>query len=71
VNITEANSLNVVLRYLLGLRTDAEQNIDDQDLYDNAREHAAGLVERANKTLGAGLRREDIEDAWERLGASS
>lgn len=67
MNIAEANDLNTTLRYLLGLRTEFEQNVDDQDLYDNAREATVRLVERGHEVLGPGLRREDIEDAWERL----
>lgn len=67
MNISDANDVNVVLRYLLGLRSEYELEVDDQDLYDNAREAAKRLVTRARKALSAGLDAGDIEDAWERL----
>lgn len=57
MNISEANDLNKVLRYVLGWSEDPEV----------ARDAAVRLTERANRTLGAGLRPQDVEDAWDHL----
>lgn len=56
MNITEGNAANVVLRYLLGI----EPLPDDE----KAQEAAVLLAERANRALHAGLRAEQVAQAW-------
>ncbi|WP_109508485.1 hypothetical protein [Nocardioides speluncae] len=56
MNISEANAVNVVLRYVL----------DDTDDSDGRLQQATELLaEKANKALGAGLRPEQIREAFE------
>lgn len=56
MNITEANDLNVLLRYLLGLSPLPND--------DEARGAAERLAAKANKTLAAGLTSERVAAAW-------
>lgn len=60
MNISEANDTNTILRYLLnqarwpvGVPTDAE-----------AQAAAERLADRAHKPLSAGLRAQDVTEAW-------
>lgn len=67
MNVGEANDLNTLLRYVLGIRRDHEVDVDDQEFCDDAEDAAARLAERANKALNAGLKEVDVRDAWQNL----
>ncbi len=60
MNITEANELNHVLDFLLGIKTHPE--IDEA----TARAAASRLAERAYKALSAGLDGTTVREAWDR-----
>lgn len=62
MNITEANDVNTLLRWL-GTPSNTHAPRPDND---TARRAAQSLGERAFKTLGAGLRQDDIREAIER-----
>lgn len=59
MNISEANDLNTVLRYLLDVRRNGQPVARD-----SAREASARLADRARKPLGAGLDGDDVRELW-------
>lgn len=61
MNITEANAANVVLRYVLD---------DTDDSAGRLLEACELLAEKANKALGAGIRPEQVREAFERAAAA-
>lgn len=67
MNITEANDVNRVLSWVLGVRTDWDH--DDEVLFHEAGLAAARLAERAHKALSAGLTGDQVRAAWPRVEA--
>lgn len=60
MNIREANTVNTLLHWLLGLPRVG----DDPVAEDQAREAAAFLAARADTALGAGLTAADVDRHW-------
>lgn len=73
MNISEANDVNTVLRWLTGdlPHVDERNLLDEADLVlqqdDDARRAAQRLADRAHKTLHAGMTPADVEQAWEKV----
>lgn len=60
MNITEANATNIVLRYVLD---------DTDDAGGRLQEACELLAEKANKALDAGIRPEQVREAFEKAAA--
>lgn len=61
MNITEANAVQTIVRWLV----DPEADETEPGAEDRARDALATLADRSSATLGAGLRREDVESRWQ------
>lgn len=59
MTITEANKMNILLRYLLGEARESGRVSEE-----SAREAAIYLADRASKALAAGLTPCDVEARW-------
>jgi hypothetical protein len=64
MNITEANHLNNLLRFVLNGTDGRTQDGTGAVTSQSARESAEYLADRANKALGAGWRGETLRLAW-------
>lgn len=73
MNISEANDVNTLLRWLTGdlPHVDESNLLDDADLVlqqdDDARKAAMRLADRAYKALHAGLTGDRVQEAWEKV----
>lgn len=67
--IGDANDVNTVLHWILGIRDGHTEDVDDSVLFESAREAAVRLADRANKTLSAGLNGTRVREAWDQVEA--
>lgn len=73
MNISEANDVNTLLRWLTGdlPHIDERNEYDEADLVlmqdDDARRAAARLADRAHKALHCGLTAEKVHQAWDQV----
>lgn len=69
LTISEAHDVNTLLDWMLGIRRASSAADTDEHLAEEAKAAAARLADKANKSLMAGIRSEDVLKAWDQVEA--